>query len=57
MKTTKTCPSTTNVQLLSTMPMTSTKDIAEELENIMLKMLYRISKEESHVSDHVGNAA
>ncbi len=57
MKTTETCPSTTNVQLLSTMPMTSTKDIAEELENIMLKMLYRISKEESHVTNNVGHVA
>lgn len=58
MKTNKTYASTNNVQLSSTTPiMTSPINIAEELENIMLKMIYRISQEEPHVLANVGNVA
>lgn len=58
MKTTKTSPqSTNNVQLSSTTPMASPQNYAEELEKIMLKMIYRISQEESHALTNVGNVA
>ena len=58
MKTNKTYASTNNVQLSSTTPiMTSPINIAEELENIMLKIIYRISQEDMHVADNVGHAA
>ena len=58
MKTNETNTSTNNVQLLSATPMmTSPINIAEELENIMLKMIYRISQEDMHVADNVGHAA
>lgn len=51
MKTTDFSPSTSNVQL------SSSQNIAEELENILLKMIYRISQEEPHVLANVGNVA
>ena len=58
MKTNKTYASTNNVQLSSTtLIMTSPINIAEELENIMLKIIYRISQEDMHVADNVGHAA
>ena len=51
MKTNETCPSTSKVQL------STSQNIAEELENILLRMLYRISQEDMHVADNVGHAA
>lgn len=58
MKTNATNTSTNNVQLSSTTPMmTSPINITEELENILLRMIYRISQEESHALTNVGNVA
>lgn len=51
MKTNKTYASTNNVQL------STSQNIAEELENILLRMIYRISQEDMHVADNVGHAA
>ncbi len=39
-----------------TNPMPS-RNISEELENVLLKMVYRISQEKTNVTDNAGNAA
>lgn len=57
MKTAETCPSANNAQVASYTPMISTPNIAEALEAILLKMIYRISQEESHALTNVGNVA
>ncbi len=35
----------------------NTTTFADKLENIMLKMIYRMLKEEDHVTDNVGHVA
>lgn len=59
MKTNKTDSSTTNtnVELSSSKPIALSQNITVELENILLRMIYRISQENTHVVNNVGSAA
>ncbi len=57
MKTYENYASDTNIPLPSPISKMTPNDIAEKFENIMLKMIYRISQEDMHVPDNVGTAA
>ncbi len=57
MKTYENYASDTNIPLPSPISKMTPNDIAEKFENIMLKMIYRISQEDMHVPDNAGTAA